>query len=143
MLKSSTREVKLVVPQSSRAMPVSVDIMASALPNGWTVTPQSGVSIRDNSNGSSVVYTATFTPSAAGPLSIPVFSVDAGSDAENNSMLFQLMQPCDGCVIGMPFTHTIFLSGSANIKRISWHNQLWRVFSKTPDENIIRITDVE
>lgn len=117
LLKSSTREVKLVVPQSSRAMPVSVDIMASALPNGWTVTPQSGVSIRDNSNGSSVVYTATFTPSAAGPLSIPVFSVDAGSDAENNSMLFQLMQPCDGCVIGMPFTHTIFLSGSANIKR--------------------------
>lgn len=117
LLKSSTREVKLVVPQSSRAMPVSVDIMASALPNGWTVTPQSGVSIRDNSNSSSVVYTATFTPSAAGPLSIPVFSVDAGSDAENNSMLFQLMQPCDGCVIGMPFTHTIFLSGSANIKR--------------------------
>lgn len=117
LLKSSTREVKLVVPQSSRAMPVSVDIMASALPNGWTVTPQSGVSIRDNSNSSSVVYTATFTPSAAGPLSIPVFSVDAGSDAENNSILFQLMQPCDGCVIGMPFTHTIFLSGSANIKR--------------------------
>lgn len=117
LLKSSTREVKLVVPQSSRATPVSVDIMASALPNGWTVTPQSGVSIRDNSNSSSVVYTATFTPSAAGPLSIPVFSVDAGSDAENNSMLFQLMQPCDGCVIGMPFTHTIFLSGSANIKR--------------------------
>lgn len=117
LLKSSTREVKLVVPQSSRAMPVSVDIMASVLPNGWTVTPQSGVSIRDNSNGSSVVYTATFTPSSAGPLSIPVFSVDAGSDAENNSMLFQLMQPCDGCVIGMPFTHTIFLSGSANIKR--------------------------
>lgn len=114
LLKSSTREVKLVVPQSSRAMPVSVDIMVSALPNGWTVTPQSVVSIRDNSNGSSVVYTATFTPSAAG---IPVFSVDAGSDAENNSMLFQLMQPCDGCVIGMPFTHTIFLSGSANIKR--------------------------
>lgn len=117
LLKSSTREVKLVVPQSSRATPVSVDIMASVLPNGWTVTPQSGVSIRDNSNSSSVVYTATFTPSAAGPLSIPVFSVDAGSDAENNSMLFQLMQPCDGCVIGMPFTHTIFLSGSANIKR--------------------------
>lgn len=26
---------------------------------------------------------------------------------------------------------------------ISWHNQLWRVFSKTPDENTIRITDVE
>lgn len=117
LLKSSTREVKLVVPQSSRATPVSVDIMASVLPNGWTVTPQSGVSIRDNSNGSSVVYTATFTPSSAGPLSIPVFSVAAGSDAENNSMLFQLMQPCDGCVIGMPFTHTIFLSGSANIKR--------------------------
>ncbi len=117
LLKSSTREVKLVVQQSSRAMPVSVDIMASVLPNGWTVTPQSGVSIRDNSNSSSVVYTATFTPSAAGLLSIPVFSVDAGSDAENNSMLFQLMQPCDGCVIGMPFTHTIFLSGSANIKR--------------------------
>lgn len=118
LLKSSTREVKLVVPQSSRATPVSVDIMASALPNGWTVTPQSGVSIRDNSNGSSVVYTATFTPSSAGPLSIPVFSVNAGSDAENNSMLFQLMQPCDGCVIGMPFTHTIFLSGSANINRL-------------------------
>lgn len=117
LLKSSTREVKLVVPQSSRATPVSVDIMASVLPNGWTVTPQSGVSIRDNSNSSSVVYTATFTPSSAGPLSIPVFSVAAGSDAENNSMLFQLMQPCDGCVIGMPFTHTIFLSGSANIKR--------------------------
>lgn len=116
IVKNDTKNVSLTIPQSSRGNPISVDVYVSEIPEGWTLTPQTDVSVRSDNNGSTV-YTATVSPSSAGPTEKPIFTITTSASATNSSMMFQLISPCDGCVIGMPSTETVYLTGSATIKR--------------------------
>ena len=116
VLKETTVKVKLKIPESTRSNPINVDLLVSELPEGWTLTPTTEVSLRDNSSGTAV-YTVTARPASGSATDVHIFTVGAGNSALNGSVLLQLVAPCDGCVIGMPSSQTIFATGYANFKR--------------------------
>ena len=104
------------IPESTRPNPINVDLLVSELPEGWTLNPTTAVSLRDNSSGTAV-YTVTAQPASGSATDVHIFTVGAGNSALNGSVLLQLVAPCDGCVIGMPSSQTIFATGYANFKR--------------------------
>ena len=116
VLKGSTVDVYLKIPESTRPNPINVDLLVSELPEGWTLNPTAAVSLRDNSSGTAV-YTVTAQPASGSATDVHIFTVGAGNSAVNGSVLLQLVAPCDGCVIGMPSSQTIFATGYANFKR--------------------------
>ena len=116
VLKGTTVDVYLKIPESTRPNPINVDLLVSELPEGWTLNPTTAVSLRDNSSGTAV-YTVTAQPASGSATDVHIFTVGAGNSALNGSVLLQLVAPCDGCVIGMPSSQTIFATGYANFKR--------------------------
>lgn len=116
VLKGTTVDVYLKIPESTRPNPINVDLLVSELPEGWTLNPTAAVSLRDNSSGTAV-YTVTAQPASGSATDVHIFTVGAGNSAVNGSVLLQLVAPCDGCVIGMPSSQTIFATGYANFKR--------------------------
>ena len=116
VLKGTTVDVYLKIPESTRPNPINVDLLVSELPEGWTLNPTAAVSLRDNSSGTAV-YTVTAQPASGSATDVHIFTVGAGNSALNGSVLLQLVAPCDGCVIGMPSSQTIFATGYANFKR--------------------------
>ncbi len=117
VLKGGAVDVYLKIPESTRPNPINVDLIASEIPEGWTLNPTSAVSLRDNSSGTAV-YTVTAQPASGNATEVHIFTVSLENNAVNGSVLFQLVAPCDGCVIGMPSSQTVFATGYANINRL-------------------------
>ena len=112
-------EVTLVVPSSTRANPISVDVSVSSLPSDWTMTALSGVSERSGTTDLNRIFTASATPSATGASEIALFKVCANSGAAQGTMLFQLVTPCEGCIIGSPNLEIVAVTGHAEVERKS------------------------
>lgn len=112
-------EVTLVVPSSTRANPISVDVSVSSLPSDWTMTALSGVSERSGTTDLNRIFTASATPSATGTSETPLFKVCANSGASQGTMLFQLVTPCEGCIIGSPNLEIVAVTGHAEVERKS------------------------
>lgn len=112
----STVTVSLEIPAFSHGN-IEVDVLVSSIPDGWTVTPQPGVEARGNSSGK--IYKVTATPSATTTVIKPLFTVSLTTSAENGGVNFQLITPCEGCTIGSPNTEYVFMTGYADIVRIS------------------------
>lgn len=102
--------VYLNVPEAARAQ-ISVDISVTATPSNWTLTPVNATPRNDGSG----LYTATVNTNASTPLF--TVSVDETS-ATNTSMLFQLIQPCDGCIISTGHSvEEVYMTGYMTVKR--------------------------
>lgn len=102
--------VYLNVPEAARAQ-ISVDISVTATPSNWTLTPVNATPRNDGSG----IYTATVNTNASTPLF--TVSVDETS-ATNTSMLFQLIQPCDGCIISTGHSvEEVYMTGYMTVKR--------------------------
>lgn len=112
-------EVTLVVPSSTRANPISVDVSVSSLPSDWTMTALSGVSERSGTTNLSRIFTASATPLATGVSETPLFKVCANSGAAQGTMIFQLVTPCEGCIIGSPNLEIVAVTGHAEVERKS------------------------
>jgi len=115
---SVVAQVNLKVTESSHAENSSVDVRVTKVPYGWTLTPAAGVAVLKQTEADGVaVYTVTFTPTSE---TITAFTVTMGDGgAANGDIMFQLVEPCDGCRIGSPDTHTITATGSFTIERHS------------------------
>lgn len=117
--RGMTVDVPIKVPAgSSSPQPISVDVYVEK-PSAWTVEPDPAMSFtgpKNNPNGS-MVYTFTFTPGENQQV-VNAFHVTM-PDAENvgNAATFQLIPPCDGCVIGAPPYLGVVTSGTVKIKR--------------------------
>lgn len=107
--------VSMYVPQAARAK-VSVDIRVTTVPSNWTLQPLSGVTPRqvDPNNGSGI-----YTVEASTNGSKPLFTVSVNSNSETNtSMMFQLIQPCEGCIISnTDNAEEVFMSGYITVER--------------------------
>lgn len=112
-------EVTLVVPSSTRANPISVDVSVSSLPSDWTMAALPGVEERSGTTNLSRIFTASATPLAAGVSETPLFKVCANSGAAQGTMLFQLVTPCEGCIIGSPNLEIVAVTGHAEVERKS------------------------
>lgn len=111
--KLQSAQVRLVVPEASRAQ-VSVDVFVTSVPENWTITPVAATPRHVGADGSGV-YTAT-VPSK-GTATLFTVSVDDNS-ATNTSMMFQLIQPCDGCLISnTASTEEVYMSGYIPVVR--------------------------
>lgn len=111
--KLQPAQVRLVVPEASRAQ-VSVDVFVTSVPENWTITPVAATPRHVGADGSGV-YTAT-VPSN-GMSTLFTVSVDDNS-ATNTSMMFQLIQPCDGCLISnAASTEEVYMSGYIPVVR--------------------------
>lgn len=111
--KLQSAQVRLVVPEASRAQ-VSVDVFVTSVPENWVITPVAATPRHVGADGSGV-YTAT-VPSN-GTATLFTVSVDDNS-ATNTSMMFQLIQPCDGCLISnMASTEEVYMSGYIPVVR--------------------------
>lgn len=117
--KGETVDVPIRVPAGSTSpQPISVDIYVEK-PSAWTVVPDQSMTFtgpKTNPNGSQV-YTFSFIP-GENPQTVTAFHVTM-PDAENagNAATFQLIPPCDGCIIGAPPYLGVVTSGTVKVKR--------------------------
>ncbi|MBP5247422.1 MAG: hypothetical protein J6Z31_06135, partial [Fibrobacter sp.] len=105
--------INLVVPASTQAQNVSVNVLAPSMPTGWNYVANSTYLtwIGDN------LYTATVTPSATSSVVAELFTVSVESGTTEGTATFQLTTPCDGCVITSPDMETAYISGVATVVR--------------------------
>lgn len=116
--KNEIKKVAIKVNPSANGQPVNVDVYQSPLPSNWTVTGASAHTI--NADGSRV-YTVTVTPHATDVKTFNVFTVEMPSNGESSAVTFQMIDPCDGCIIGHEYDHTTIVAGGSfnvNIKPV-------------------------
>ncbi|SHK59888.1 hypothetical protein SAMN05720764_102123 [Fibrobacter sp. UWH5] len=116
--KNEIKRVAIKVNPSANGQPVNVDVYQSPLPSNWTVTGASAHTI--NADGSRV-YTVTVTPHATDVKTFNVFTVEMPSNGESSAVTFQMIDPCDGCIIGHEYDHTTIVAGGSfnvNIKPV-------------------------
>ena len=105
------------VESSTRADPINIDISISRSPDGWTVTPATGVTMHQRSNADiEQVYELTLMPSVP---HINLFTVTANSSARPGSIYFSLRTPTVGCLITAPSIQRVYMIGSVTIVRQS------------------------
>ena len=122
--------VSAIVGASTRAEPIKVDISVSKAPDGWTVTPSSGVSmtLRSSSNAENI-YTLTLQPNIS---EVDLFTVTTNSAARQGSVYFHLMTPMEGCAIASPSSERVIMTGYVTVQRGS----ISQYCSKTENQTI-------
>ena len=122
--------VSAVIGASTRLEPIKVDISVSKAPDGWTITPSSGVTmtLRSSSNVEDV-YTLTLQPNVS---EIELFTVTTNAAARQGSVYFHLMTPMEGCAIGSPSSERIIMTGYVTVQRGS----ISQYCSKTENQTI-------
>lgn len=107
--------VSLNVPGQARSN-MTVDVVVSSKPEKWIITPKPGVAPHSvTASGSGLYYTIT-VPAAGGV--VPVFDVRAEAGATNETVVFQLVPPTQGCNIGDISTESVMITGSAEVHRV-------------------------
>ncbi|MCQ2123737.1 MAG: hypothetical protein MJZ25_06080 [Fibrobacter sp.] len=95
----------------------SVDVRVSNIPDEkWIITPQTGVSQHNisASTENDRYYTVTFDASRD---NFPAFTVQALPGAASGTVVFELIPPNNGCVIGTPNYFMVSITGFANVNR--------------------------
>ncbi len=95
----------------------SVDVRVSNIPDEkWVITPQAGISQHNISASAENdrYYTVTFDASHE---SFPAFTVQALPGASSGTVVFELIPPNNGCVIGTPNYFMVSITGFANVDR--------------------------
>lgn len=106
--------VKLKLKKGDRQ--ITVTIMAPSagnLESGWNYTTQSGTALVKD-DGVTSVYEWKGTPTT--DTEVTVFNVVTTS-AGQGDLIFQLTDPCDGCIIGSPSIERVFVTGTSTIER--------------------------
>ena len=103
------------VGEATRPEPMNVDISVSRAPDGWTITPASGVSMTVRSSSTSeTIYTLTLQPNVE---NVDLFTVTTDASARQGSVYFQLMPPMNGCVIAAPASERVIMTGYVSVQR--------------------------
>lgn len=106
-------KINLVVPASTQAQEINVNVLAPTMPAGWNYVANSTYLKWVSGN----LYTATVTPSASNDVTAELFTVSVEPGTTEGTATFQLMTPCDGCVITSPDLETAYISGVATVIR--------------------------
>ena len=106
-------KINLVVPASTQAQEINVNVLAPTMPAGWNYVANSTYLKWVSGN----LYTATVTPSALNDVTAELFTVSVEPGTTEGTATFQLMTPCNGCVITSPDVETAYISGVATVIR--------------------------
>lgn len=113
LTSENSASINLVVPASTQAQNVNVNVLAPTMPSGWNYVANSTYLTHVGGN----LYTAMVTPSASSDIVAELFTVSVESGTTEGTATFQLMTPCDGCVITSPDMETAYISGVATVVR--------------------------
>ena len=108
--------VTLNVPVASNQQKMSVDVFVSKVPSDWEsyITKSSFVQeLKSDNNGK--VYRVSFD--TQGPMEIFKYNVTGATSLSTGSVVYQLIEPCDGCQIGAPNVMRVYISGKVDVNR--------------------------
>ncbi|SHN00123.1 pilus assembly PilX N-terminal domain-containing protein [Fibrobacter sp. UWB7] len=97
---------------------IKFDVAINQPISDWTITTKPGVTARSGS-GSALYYTVEVTPNATEEQDIEIFTISAGSNADDGDMYLTLSAPTELCrlVSGAGLTHHVYLRTHTTINR--------------------------
>ena len=97
---------------------IKFDVAINQPISDWTITTKPGVTARSGS-GSALYYTVEVTPNATEEQDVEIFTISAGSNADDGDMYLTLSAPTELCrlVSGAGLTHHVYLRAHTTINR--------------------------
>ena len=97
---------------------IKFDVAINQPISDWTITTKPGVTARSGSGGA-LYYTVEVTPNATEEQDVEIFTISAGSNADDGDMYLTLSAPTELCrlVSGAGLTHHVYLRAHTTINR--------------------------
>lgn len=109
----SSVTVKMIA-DDNQADPVTAWVRVTEIPNGWTLsTPGNKAALEGTQDNGSRIYAVTLLPGQE----TPVFQINAENSAENSQINFTIISISENARIGDILSHSVYLDGSAIVKR--------------------------